>query len=206
MRKGGVFVNYVRTVTQDILALPISKRGNYADNPEAWTNTTILPSSIPYGAVRLAIRQTPDSLAVHHWPFHNGCLRFHRTPRNPTPTVSRSHLRFSLCPSGGRVPSNHWYPQLIWQQSCADLETLRGYGSPHFDWQSRRCDRLEHLLASAGSEVLARVWLLLGYLDGGDRCDVVAALGARIAEQEEGPDEQGGSERAVQRGGFARYG
>jgi hypothetical protein len=82
----------------------------------------------------LAIRQTPDTLAVHPDPFLHRSLRVHRTPGDPPSEISRSHLWDSLRYPRGCLSPNHRHPKLGRQHPLAHLEAFGGNGesSLHF--------------------------------------------------------------------------
>jgi hypothetical protein len=76
----------------------------------------------------LAIRQTPDTLALHPDSFLDRSLRVHRTSGDPSSEISRSYICGSLRNTSRCLSPDYRRPQLGWQQSLAHLEAVRGNG------------------------------------------------------------------------------
>jgi hypothetical protein len=83
-------------------------------------NTTLL----------LAIRQTPNPLALHPHPSLDRSLCVYRAPGDPPSAISRPHVRSSLRYSGGRQSSDHRHHQLGGQQPLAYLDAVCRNGEP----------------------------------------------------------------------------
>lgn len=79
----------------------------------------------------LAIRSTPNTLALHYYSFLGRGLWLHRTSGHPPSEISGSHVRNPLHHPSGCLSSNHRRHQLGRQQPLTHLEAVGRNGKSH---------------------------------------------------------------------------